>query len=127
MICPRCGYPETKDPCCLCGLNGFVDYEIGRYDGRSGSRFEITVVFSQPPSPDQFWNFIQSQYSHQILPRRTPLHYVFFPNGSIDSLFDLINRVKHSDGWELLVNGRPRPYIEELWLPLLQLLASPGV
>ena len=90
-------------------------------------RFEITVVFDDPPADATLWNSIRTDLPHRMLERRKPLHYVFFRDGSYDRLFELIHQVRHSKGWELLVNGRPRPFIEELWLPLLRILALPKV
>ncbi len=127
MICPRCGFPDTSEPCALCGQTDFVGLEVGRYDGRGGMRFEITVVFDDPPADATLWNSIRTDLPHRMLERRKPLHYVFFRDGSYDRLFELIHQVRHSKGWELLVNGRPRPFIEELWLPLLRILALPKV
>jgi len=126
MSCPRCGFPESIDRCDLCGLTEFDAYALQRFDEGSPKRFELTLCI---PSDTEF-SPIKAVVKEGI-PRLTtstnrPDLYLFFEDGKCGDLAPLLKALGGLKGWTLLVNGRPRPYVEALWLPLLELMTNSG-
>jgi hypothetical protein len=126
MSCPRCGFPESIDRCDLCGLTEFDAYELKRFEEESSNRFELTLCI--PSSID--FNEVNLGDKDE-LPRLTtssnrPDTYIFFGDGTSRELAQFLEALKGARGWTLLINGRPRPFTEALWLPLLELLTSSG-
>ena len=126
MSCPRCGYPEAIDRCELCGQTDFNQYEMARYRGEAISRFEMTLNFPDSVTFAASAGELKKYTRFKKTDGWAPRFFVFFPDGQTEKLIPFLATLRCLSGWELLVNGRPRPYLEELWLPLLDLLHVPG-
>jgi hypothetical protein len=120
MICPRCGFPTHLAPCQLCGQTDFDQFELTRFTENSGGRMECTIIV---PSS----SLSELSYSHyDKLPHATSDEmqarlFVFFADCHSQSLFDFLSFCRTLQKWSILVNGRVRPFVQELWLPLLEL------
>jgi hypothetical protein len=123
ITCPRCGYPEASMPCELCGQDGFTDFEMSKYRGENPHRFEFTLSFADTSEFEKAEMLINDGLPHRMTHEKRPRHFVFFRDRQDRELIPFLKVLRGTPGWELRVNGRPRPYTEELWLPLLDLLA----
>lgn len=122
MICPRCGFQSPEMPCTLCGQTDFSAYEMARFSAQSSRRFEITVVIferdmagSVPVDPESGVLIGTSR-------EKQPRTFYFFPDGTTCGVPDFLKRIPEGTPWSLLINGRLRPYSQELWLPLVELV-----
>jgi len=122
MTCPRCGFPTTDTPCILCGQTDFTAFEMARFGDAAPPRFEFTVVvysrelITAPPI-DRFPG-VSTELTRETQPRR----FYFFPDGCPATVADLLKELPDHIRRSVLINGRLRPYSQELWLPLSQLV-----
>ncbi|MBN1355258.1 hypothetical protein JXA40_03200 [bacterium] len=124
MSCPRCGFPEDSNRCELCGLTDPGDFEMRRFRDGGFNRFEITLHFPAGGSFDRAASLLKNESVYRKTSGSYPRYYVFFEDGKDGGLFPFLETLQGLSGWELLINGRPRPYIQELWLPMLELLTG---
>jgi hypothetical protein len=90
--------------------------------GTKAKSFRITVVFRRSPDP---------RYPKAVLmARQNPTyreegegdwirHSAVYTPAEVEALFDLFNTVHEWEGTEILVNHKPLPYGQQLWLPLM--------
>lgn len=124
MKCPRCGFPTPKEPCELCGQADFTEYELAKYNGELPGRFELTLTFPDREAFGEVKRMAVAPLAMRVSAEFRPRVFVFFQNEQVNEIHRFLTAVKAQRGWTLFVNGRPRPYTEELWLPFLELLNS---
>ena len=124
MTCPRCGFPTEVFPCTLCGLTEPDTFELQRFNVNGQNRFEFTFVVNK----DVLLNNGFDLNSFEGLLSATSVGppekvYAFLENTKTKHLYPILDAFSRIDGklWTLLINGRIRPYIQELWLPLFAL------
>ena len=122
MKCPRCGFPATSEPCRLCGQTDFDDYELNRFIEQDTARYDITIYFSEHEFQEHIKKVPEDVTSCVSGSSASKFRYLFFTDESLHKVSATISTLKPIKNRGLLVNGRPRPYFEELWLPLVNLL-----
>ncbi|MBN1879262.1 hypothetical protein JW823_04050 [bacterium] len=94
---------------------------MARFSEESKPRLEFTLITSahtiDPSSPLHSYKGPMSAITEDIQPRR----FFFFPDQQSAMLFDFLRQITSLKDWSVLVNGRIRPYSQELWLPLLEM------
>ncbi len=122
MGCPRCSFPDSHSNCELCGLSDFDSFEITRLEKPARDSFEFTLIFpdSKPfPPPHRICpTYTKIKKTSEALPR----YFIFFPDHSDHHLIPFLQAIQPYSGWQLLINGHIRPYAQELWLPLMEIL-----
>ncbi|MBN1297222.1 hypothetical protein JXA80_10610 [bacterium] len=122
MSCPRCGFHSHTEPCRLCGLTGFDAFEMKRFNDSESQRFEITVIVTGSPLPP-LPEIHELPSIRQVNDREeSGRDYIFFPDTMIRHVAKTIHAVAKCCHWNLLINGRERPYARELWLPLMEMV-----
>jgi len=125
MDCPRCGFPTDNYPCLLCGQDNFDDYELARYNDNRPDRIEITIIVKNADIPAVLTANLTNLDIRQALTKAIePVRYFFISNRQHNKLAILLNYLKSAANWSMLVNGRKRPFTQELWLPLIELTES---
>ncbi len=125
MSCPRCSYPETDfDKCRLCGLVNLAEYELNRFQSDNNRGFEITLVFPDRPEFQFVKQQLDESVAHLITNDQNPRIFVFFDDTNSWKVNGFLETQKGLSAWKFMINGRERPYSEELWLPLLQILSG---
>jgi len=123
MSCPRCSFPESNHDCCeLCGLDDFAEFELNQHRSHQDPRFEITLTM---PDTEEFQivkKHLDHSFTYKITAEKIPQIFIFFDDTVTGRVYELLDSVRRLSGWKLLINGRHRPYSEELWLPVLQIL-----
>ena len=121
MTCPRCGFQTYQEPCTLCGQKDFNDFELSRFSGESPPRLEFTLIAPVKhldPSHPVFSNrSIRSAITDEFKPRL----FLFFPDDQSEALFEFLRQLTNLKDWSMMINGRLRPFSQELWLPLLEM------
>jgi hypothetical protein len=123
MSCPRCGFPAAVDTCALCGQSQFDEFEMARYDCTISGRFEFTLAFPDQRQFNPVKELLTGSILHRLTSEQRPRVFIFFPDGQDQTLLPFLKILHGMPCWNLLVNGRYRPYVEELWLPMLELLS----
>jgi hypothetical protein len=121
MTCPRCGYPTQAIPCQLCAQDHFDEFEMSRFHGTDNPRFELTIVCMNEDIPEQLHRCFPEENIPSRFSTETSRYYLFLPDSTRRNLKQILNSLSGTEGWRILINGRYRPFIEELWLPLLDL------
>ena len=121
MICPRCGFQTSIVQCPLCDQKDFNQFELNRYSEGRHNRLEITLILSGnlPVQLNEILNL--DGVKHAVTEELIPRHFFFFSDHEYESLFKILTLVRDYKGWSILINGRLRPFTQELWLPLLEL------
>lgn len=122
FYCPRCGFPVQGGSCELCGLDQFYDFEINRFQSLNGTRFELTLSFPDDPACREVLSWIHDGLKYGKTTGPVLRHFIFFENRFVHEIHRFLKAVKPSGHYHLLINGRPRPFMEELWLPMLELI-----
>ncbi len=121
MICPRCGYPGIS-PCKLCGQDDYVEFELNRFTQKPPGRLEFTVVIPQIDLNKHKYDPANKGVKYAVTKECAPGVFFFFDHNSLEQLSGFLESVRHIKTWSLLVNGRLRPFSQELWLPLLEMV-----
>ncbi len=123
MTCPRCGYPQDQEPCSLCGQKEFDRYEMMRFKDGKTKRFEITlIVGTDSLDKSTLTSFSEHVRFADYLSAKSET-YFFFQDGTHREAITFLSRLDKSSGdFRILINGRPRPYSAELWLPMISIL-----
>jgi hypothetical protein len=121
MICPRCGFPGHM-PCKLCGQTDFITYELNRFTKASPGRLEFTVILSRRDLDLQNLGLTEAGCDYAQTDEYFPRIFCFFSQKNIARFSTFLGSVQHIKSKSLLINGRWRPYSQELWLPLLEMV-----
>jgi len=105
-------------------LEDYESFELSRYKDDSIKRFELTLIISD----DTWFDSIQKLRPEHALIQRTDETrsrcFLFFPDNHAGELIPVLDKINSVPGLQIMINGRERPYFEELWLPLIQLIHS---
>ena len=119
MRCRRCGFELDEEARCpLCTAP--VDLARPRTD-RAGSGYPMVLCCNGLPEQarPELAALARGQAASGAGRRRR--EWFLFDLAEVDRFLQAIELVRASASWEVILDGRPRPYGRELWLPLLAL------
>jgi hypothetical protein len=94
-----------------------------KYKGQHRLSFEITLAFPNLPEFQPAISLIGNAAHYCLSTETRSRYFLFFDAAESMQFVPVLKAVKLVGNYTLLINGKPRPFAEELWLPILDILS----
>lgn len=120
-FCLNCGYSPIDGLCPRCG-----------FDNQSRQFFRqemlITLIFTTTEDNKKEELVKKAKqypgYYFQQSEEGTVTHSVIFPLSQLNNVAGFLEKVEADPTFEILFNGKQKPFAKSLWLPLLKILQT---